>query len=108
MKAAIVQMWQFHFLSRNTITDNVDPHLPSVLPVDEYIICGAVVLDLVHADPWYVVLRGPSDGSGAGCQVRHADPLLVRPDLAPAHVGLDGGGNVRRPWVRVQFGVIVW
>lgn len=38
-------------------------------PVDEDLICRTVVLDLVHADPGDVVLRGPPDGGGAGRQI---------------------------------------
>lgn len=81
--------------------------LHTVSPVYQYVVCRAVVLDLVHADSRYVVLRGPPDGGRTGREIRHADPLLVRPGLTPAHVGLDGCGNVGRPRVRVQFRVKV-
>lgn len=80
---------------------------PFLSPVYEYVICRAVVLDLVHADSWYMVLWGPPDGCRTGCEIRHTDPLLVWTGLASTDVGLDGCGNVRGPWVGVQLRVKV-
>lgn len=86
---------------------SIPPRTQTDSPVYQDVVGGAVVLDLVHADPWYVVLRRPPDGGGGGRQVGHADPLLVGAGLTAAHVGLDGGGDVRGPGVGVQLGVKV-
>lgn len=79
--------------------------LRAVSPVYEDVVRGAVVLDLVHADAGDVVLGRPPDDRRARREVRHADPLLVGPEVTPADVGLDGSGDVGRPRVRVQLGV---
>ncbi|KAG5269675.1 hypothetical protein AALO_G00204730, partial [Alosa alosa] len=76
-------------------------------PVDEDVVGGAVVLDLVHAHPGDLALWGPVDDNGRGGELGHAYSGLVGLGVAAAGVGLDGGGHVGRTRFWFQLGVVM-